>query len=130
MVDNHGVSSRVGIHVAGNEPLENCLDKSLASAILLLVIFHAILLAHGDELSQVALGERETLVEIGEGGVGALDGRAVLVDIVDGILVEDALSHEVAIVLAVLGGVDRHKHVGHDATATVDGATVLQCLVA
>ena len=38
-----------------------------------------------------------------------------------------ALSHEVAIVVAVFGGVDRHKHVGHNATAAINGAAVAQC---
>ena len=88
---------------------------------------HAVAFAGSNHLFFDCFIDNKTEVEIGNRGKPILNRCTVLIHIVERILHNHTLSHEVAIVVAVFGGVDRHKHVGHNSTAAINGAAVAQC---
>ena len=92
MIDDDGVGARVGKHIARYQSLEHGLEQALAGLVVLLVILHAVFLSHSDERLEVGIGEREALVKVVDVFIAALDASAMLVDIVDGKLVDDVYS--------------------------------------
>ena len=126
MIDDASIGTGVGIDIASNKPLDHRAEHALAGAELLLVILDLVFLASLDESLDVGIGQGKAGIEILERGIILLDVLAVLVHIVDNKLVDNALSHHVAIISTVFAGVDRHKDVGHDATTAIDGALMSQ----
>ena len=124
MVDDDVIGTRVAIHASCDKTFDDVLQQLLALAILLLVIFDAVLLTHGDKVTHHLISYHKTIVKVLQRLVLLGNRLAVLVHVLDGVLVDDTLGAQVAVIGAVFGGVDGDIYIGHHTAATIDRAAI------
>ena len=101
------------------------MEHFFAAIVFVFAEFDAVARCGIDDVLHHLVAYLIAIVEIGESGVLAEDKVAVFVDIVDAVLRHNAFGDDVAVIIAILCGVERDEYVGHNATTAVDGAIVL-----